>query len=231
MARARRVLVLLAALPIVALLTSVLAAPAARPTVRTATGCVELEPAVAAIADQLNRFWRAEGAARLCGTAARGPGSHYHPSEQTIYFDPAQLRQALKKFSVMDANHLTWYVLAHEWGHHVQHRWALRNRPAGHAGSASELQADCLAGYFMGRRGFLDRTHRLVFASAGQLDSGSWQEPGSQGTADARGWAYLRGLKASGRQHAVAGSLEATPDAACAAKYFQPGVARTRYGS
>jgi Putative neutral zinc metallopeptidase len=231
MARARRVLVLLAALPIVAALTSALAVPATRPVVRTATGCVEPEPAVAAIAEQLNQFWRAEGAARLCGTDARRPGSHYHPSERTIYFDPVHLRQALKKFSAMDANHLTWYVLAHEWGHHVQHSWALRNGPAGHAGAASELQADCLAGYFMGRRAFLDRTHRLVFASAGHLDSGWWREPGNQGTADERGWAYLRGLRASGRQHAVAGTLDVTPDAACAAKYFQPGVARTRYGS
>jgi hypothetical protein len=229
MARARRVLVLLAALPIVAALTSALAVPATRPTVRPATGCVELEPAVAAIAEQLNLFWRAEGAARLCGTTVRGSGSHYHPSERTIYFDPTQLRQALKRFSVIDANHLTWYVLAHEWGHHVQHSWDPRPGLAGHAGSAPELQADCLAGYFMGRA-FSDRTHRHVVASAGQLDAGWWQERGSQRAADERGRAYLRGLKASGRHYAVAGTIDA-PAAACAAKFFQPGADRTRYRS
>jgi Putative neutral zinc metallopeptidase len=229
MARARRVLVLLAVLPVV-IVTIALARPVTRSTSGSTTSCLELEPPVAAMADQLNRFWRAEGVVRVCGMDARRPGSRYHAPEQTIYFDAAELRRALKKYSGIDASHLTWYVLAHEWGHHVQHSWTTRPGQPRPIDAALELQADCLAGYFMGRRAFSDRTHLLVVTSTNHLESSGWPDRARHGTDEERAGAYLRGLKAGGRHSPVAAppSVEATPDAVCAAQFFQPGAERLR---
>jgi hypothetical protein len=63
MARARRVLVLLAVLPVVVVTTS-LARPVTRATTGGTPSCLDLGPPLADI-DQLNRFWRAEGVARV----------------------------------------------------------------------------------------------------------------------------------------------------------------------
>jgi hypothetical protein len=230
MPRARRVLVLLAVLPVVVVVTTALARPVTRSTSGSTASCLELEPPVAAMADQLNRFWRAEGVARLCGTDARRSGGRYHAPEHTIYFDAAELRRALKKYSGIDASHLTWYILAHEWGHHVQHGWAARSGQPGVVDAALELQADCLAGYFMGRRAFSDRTHLLVVTSTAHLGSSGWPDRGRHGTGEERAGAYLRGLKASARRPPVASApaVDAPPDAACAAEFFQPGAERLR---
>jgi hypothetical protein len=227
--RARRVLVLLAVLPVV-VVTIALARPVTRATTGGTASCLEVEPTVADMADQLNRFWRAEGVARLCGMDAHRPGSQYHAPERTIYLDAAELRRTLKKYSGIDASHLTWYVLAHEWGHHVQHSWALRPGQPRPVDAALELQADCLAGYFMGRRAFSDRTHVLVVTSTAHLGSNGWPDRGRHGSDEERASAYLKGLKAGARRPAVADppAVEAASDAACAARYFQPGAEALR---
>jgi Putative neutral zinc metallopeptidase len=229
MPRARRVLALVAVLPVV-VVTIALARPVTRATTGGRASCLELDPTVADMAEQLNRFWRAEGVVRVCGLDARRSGSQYHAPEQTIYLDAGELRRTLKKYSGIDARHLTWYVLAHEWGHHVQHRWTARLAQPGPVDAALELQADCLAGYFMGRRAFSDRAHLLVVTSTDHLESSGWPDRGRHGTHEERAGAYLRGLKTGGRHLPVAPApaVDAPPDAACAAQFFQPGAERLR---
>jgi Putative neutral zinc metallopeptidase len=161
---------------------------------------------------------------------ARRTGSQYRASERTIYLDAAELRRTLRKYSGIDASHLTWYVLAHEWGHHVQHSWTARPGQPRPVDAALELQADCLAGYFMGRRAFSDRTHLLVVTSTDHLGSSGWPDRGRHGTDEEHAGAYLRGLRASARRPPVTSvpAVDATSDAACAAEFFQPRAERLR---
>ncbi len=86
-----------------------------------------------------------------CGGAASMVGPHYCPSDSTIYLDETffaelQLRLGAKGGDVAEA-----YVIAHEVGHHVQNELGILEASASNAASvAVELQADCLAGLWLG---------------------------------------------------------------------------------
>ncbi|MDJ1113874.1 KPN_02809 family neutral zinc metallopeptidase [Microbacterium dauci] len=87
-----------------------------------------------------------------CGTASNATGPFYCPPEETVYIDPAFwsiIRQQLGA----DAGDLAQlYVLAHEYGHHVQQLLDVFDEyPRDGTGEDSnavrtELQADCFAG-------------------------------------------------------------------------------------
>jgi predicted metalloprotease len=76
-------------------------------------------------------------------------------------------------------------VFAHEWGHAMQARLALRH----HLGIDKELSADCLAGAWlsgMGRRGVLkegdlDEAASLIY-SIGDRPGTNWRDPSAHGT-------------------------------------------------
>lgn len=87
-----------------------------------------------------------------CGTASNAAGPFYCPSNQTIYIDPTFWQLMREQFGASAGDLAQIYVLAHEWGHHVQYiTGVMQKYPNNGSGPDSngvrtELQADCYAG-------------------------------------------------------------------------------------
>jgi len=87
-----------------------------------------------------------------CGTASNATGPFYCPPEQTVYLDPTFFGLLRQQFDATAGSLAQLYVLAHEYGHHVQNLIGVMEQyPQNGTGPASngvrtELQADCFAG-------------------------------------------------------------------------------------
>ncbi|MDQ0893362.1 KPN_02809 family neutral zinc metallopeptidase [Agromyces ramosus] len=87
-----------------------------------------------------------------CGNASSATGPFYCPPDQTIYIDVSFYDELRGRFGSSGGPLAEMYVIAHEWGHHVQSVLGiLESTQDGQTGPASnavrvELQADCFAG-------------------------------------------------------------------------------------
>lgn len=90
-----------------------------------------------------------------CGHATSAVGPFYCPGNSTVYLDLGFFDDMVSQYGASDSLLAQEYVVAHEWGHHIQNLQGVfrthDTRQTGEQGTGvrSELQADCYAGVWM----------------------------------------------------------------------------------
>ncbi len=137
-------------------------------TGRDANSAVDCE--VAAVTNSLDNFWTDTfarsgqsytppltyffngGVKTGCGSATSDIGPFYCPGDSNVYIDLTFFRELETRFGAQGGPFSRAYVIAHEYGHHIQSLLGTSGRVrSGETGPASgsvrlELQADCYAG-------------------------------------------------------------------------------------
>ncbi|MCU1424763.1 MAG: neutral zinc metallopeptidase [Microbacteriaceae bacterium] len=91
-----------------------------------------------------------------CGGATSATGPFYCPADELIYIDTTFFDELQSRFGSSGGPLSQMYVVAHEWGHHVQNVSGtmngldLQQSGPGSDGIRLEVQADCFAGAWAG---------------------------------------------------------------------------------
>ncbi|MEE6273212.1 neutral zinc metallopeptidase [Georgenia sp. MJ206] len=91
-----------------------------------------------------------------CGNATSAVGPFYCPPDASVYLDTGFFTQLETQLGAENAPLAQMYIVAHEWGHHIQNQLgtmdAIDRQGAGPTsdGVRLELQADCYAGLWVG---------------------------------------------------------------------------------
>ena len=142
--------------------------------------------------DSIQKFWSDEFARRgksyrsartvlfsyatpsACGTATEAMGPFYCPDDGKVYLDISFFDDLVTQLGAQGGPFAQGYVIAHEYGHHVQDELGLLQDQSTGTGAHSqsvriELQADCLAGVWAKHAadtGYLDPPSAAEIAQA-----------------------------------------------------------------